>query len=244
MQPATTLPDWPAVLAVVAHPDDESFGLGAVLAGFVTAGRTVSVLCLTRGEASTLHGVAGDLAEVRATELQLAAQALGITRVGLKGFPDNGLTSVPLADLIDEIASFAEGQAVDGVLVFDPNGITGHPDHQRATEAALAFASAQGIPVLAWTLPQSVADTLRAETGAPFRGHAAQEIDIVVDVDRTRQARAVDCHPSQAVPGSVLWRRLDMLGPHEHLRWLHHHDPSTSTPPTHPSLTQTEGSTP
>jgi hypothetical protein len=39
-------------------------------------------------------------------------------------------------------------------------------------------------------------------------------------MDRIRQLAAVRCHPSQAVPGSVLWRRLDLLGDTEHLRWL------------------------
>ena len=48
----TALPRWRRVLAVVAHPDDESFALGALLDRFVTAGAEVSVLCLTHGEAS------------------------------------------------------------------------------------------------------------------------------------------------------------------------------------------------
>ncbi len=42
------------MLAVIAHPDDESFGLGAVIDALITAGAIVDVLCLTRGEASTL----------------------------------------------------------------------------------------------------------------------------------------------------------------------------------------------
>ena len=37
---------------------------------------------------------------------------------------------------------------------------------------------------------------------------------------RERQLQAVACHPSQALPGSVLWRRLELLGDHEHLRYL------------------------
>ena len=61
--PVDRLPAWSDVLAVVAHPDDESFGLGALLAAFVAAGVRVSVLCLTHGEASTLHGVEGDLSQ-------------------------------------------------------------------------------------------------------------------------------------------------------------------------------------
>lgn len=46
------------------------------------------------------------------------------------------------------------------------------------------------------------------------------DVDLTLTVDRASQRRAVECHPSQAVPGSVLWRRLELLGPHEHLRWL------------------------
>ena len=215
------LPNWSSVVAVVAHPDDESFGLGAVLGAFVAAGSTVSVLCLTQGEASTLHGVDGDLAVVRALELERAGEALGITRVGLRGYPDGGLASVPLDVLTGEITDFTDGQPVDGIVVFDPSGITGHPDHQRATEAALAWAQARGVPVLAWTLPEDVAESLRTESGAPFLGHVAEQVDLVVEVDRGTQSQAVACHPSQAIPGSVLWRRLELLGDREHLRWLH-----------------------
>ena len=47
------LPPWRSVLAVVAHPDDESFALGAVLAGFADAGAAVALLCFTHGESST-----------------------------------------------------------------------------------------------------------------------------------------------------------------------------------------------
>jgi LmbE family N-acetylglucosaminyl deacetylase len=61
-----------AALAVVAHPDDESFGLGAILSALSTGGAAVRVLCLTHGEASTL-GDSVDLAEVRALELRRAA---------------------------------------------------------------------------------------------------------------------------------------------------------------------------
>jgi LmbE family N-acetylglucosaminyl deacetylase len=60
-----TLPAWNSMLVVVAHPDDESFGLGAVLDAFGRAGTQISVLRLTHGEASTMHVVAGNLAEVR-----------------------------------------------------------------------------------------------------------------------------------------------------------------------------------
>ena len=239
----TALPSWRRVLAVVAHPDDESFGLGAVLAAFAAVGSEVSVLCLTRGEASTVQGVEGDLAQVRAQELQRAGQVLGLTRVGLREYPDGALADVPLDDLRAEIAAFAGSSPPDGIVVFDPSGITGHDDHQRATEAALGYARTGSIPVLGWTLPDDVAATLNTETGAGFSGHPQAEVDLVIDVDRSTQELAVACHPSQAVPGSVLWRRLDLLGPREHLRWLHH--PDTTNDAGHSSKNPSqEGSTP
>jgi hypothetical protein len=39
-------------------------------------------------------------------------------------------------------------------------------------------------------------------------------------VTRTRQVTASSAHVSQAIPTSVLWRRLELLGDVEHLRWL------------------------
>ena len=53
-------PEWTSVLAVIAHPDDASFGLGAILDTFVFAGAKVEILCLTHGQAWTLEGAPGD----------------------------------------------------------------------------------------------------------------------------------------------------------------------------------------
>ena len=214
------LPAWSSVLAVVAHPDDESFGLGAVLASFVSAGARVSVLCLTHGEASTLHGVDGDLAVIREAELADAARTLGVHEVLLRSYPDGGLSGLELDALTADIDSVVTDCGSDGLVVFDDTGVTGHPDHCRATTAAVVVAREKGLPVLAWTLPVEVANELRAEFDAPFVGHPADQIDIVLDVDRRSQREAVSCHPSQAVPGSALWRRLELLGDREYLRWL------------------------
>ncbi len=217
---SSLLPDWSSVLAVVAHPDDESFGLGAVLSTFVKRGATVSVLCFTHGEASTLHGVDGNLATIRAEELAAAARELGITKVHLMSYPDGGLAGVDATVLRRDIEEIADLVDATGLVVFDADGVTGHPDHQRATQAAIDVAARRGIGVLGWMIPSAVATALNEEFGSSFTGHDSQGIDLVIDVDRTAQNRAVACHPSQAVPGSVLWRRLELLRNHEHLRWL------------------------
>lgn len=215
------LPAWRAVAVVIAHPDDESFGLGAVIEAFVQAGSTVSVLCFTQGEASTLGADAEDLASVRALELADAARALGVVDVELLDFPDGGLDQVDEAELVACIDTHCDSHHPDGLLVFDPSGITGHPDHQAATAAAVTAALRRALPVLAWSLPAGVADELSEETGVRFYGRTDEELDLRITVSRERQRAAVSCHPSQAVPGSALWRRLELLGDTEHLMWLH-----------------------
>lgn len=211
------LPEWRSVLAVVAHPDDESFGLGALLSTFVAAGAEVSVLCFTRGEASTLHGVPGDLARIRELELESAAGLLGVRRALLRDHPDGALEEVDVELLAADAEQVARETAADGILVFHRSGVTLHPDHRAATRAALRAAARLGLPVLAWTLPEDVADTLTLELDAPFVGTPDDEIDLVVTVDRDRQRAAALAHASQALPTSVLWRRLELLGDREHL---------------------------
>lgn len=214
------LPAWTRVLAVVAHPDDESFGLGAILATFAAAGAAVDVLCLTRGEASTLHGVEGDLSEIREHELRAAADALGARDVTLRDLPDGGLSTLGDRVLDDEVERAVAASDPDGIVTFDTTGISGHPDHVAATGAAVRAGERHGLGVLAWTLPEEICATLGDEGFAGFLGRPAGEIDLVTTVDRTAQRVAVDHHPSQAVPGSVLWRRLELQGDTEHLRWL------------------------
>ncbi len=224
------LPSWCSVLAVVAHPDDESFGLGAVVDAFARHGARVSVLSLTRGEASTLSGPLdgglGDedglrcLAEIRDHELRAAAGILGASSALGLDHPDGRLTSVEPDRLVADVRAAACDAAADGLVVFDPSGVTGHPDHAAATAAALGAAAEEGLPVLGWTVPAAVAEQLNEELGASFTGHEAEAVDLVLTVQRQRQRAACRAHASQAIPTSVLWRRLRLLGDAEHLRWL------------------------
>jgi N-acetylglucosamine malate deacetylase 2 len=208
----------PAVLAVVAHPDDESFGLGALLSEAAAAGSRVGVLCFTHGEASTLNGVDGDLRAVREQELRTAAERLGACWVRLLDHPDGGLAA---AALLDDTVAAIRTFSPDVLLVFDRDGISGHPDHVAATSAAVQAGRRLDVPVLAWTLPDSVVEGMTAAGYAGFVGRPDRTIPLVVEVDRTAQLDAVHEHASQAVPGSPLWHRLELLGGTENLVWLH-----------------------
>jgi LmbE family N-acetylglucosaminyl deacetylase len=214
------LPAWPSVLAVVAHPDDESFGLGAIIDLLAAGGAEVHVLCYTRGEASTLNEIHADLHAARESELRRAADELGAASVTLLDYPDGGLSRIPVGELAAHAAAAADRCGAAGLLAFDDTGVTGHPDHRAATVGAVHAAWQAGLPVLAWALPGAVAAQLQAETGQDFAGQSPDMIDMCVRVSRDRQRRAALLHASQVSPGAVLWRRLQLQGECEHLRWL------------------------
>jgi N-acetylglucosamine malate deacetylase 2 len=212
------VPPYGHLAVVCAHPDDEAFGLGALISAFAAAGTRVSLVCLTCGESSTL-GAAADLAERRERELSCAAGVLGVEGVAIHHHPDGALTTVPLDRLVADVLAVASD--ADALLTFDDGGITGPRDHQHATDAAVAAGRWLGIPVLGWAIPEAVASALRREYGAPFVGRTDAEIDLVIPVDRTRQLEAMACHGSQLTDNPVPQRRIDLQGDLEHLRELH-----------------------
>lgn len=214
------LPAWKRPMAVVAHPDDETFGLGAIISNLAEAGASVHIVCYTHGEASTLHENGADLRTQRENELRQAGATLGAARITLLDYGDGRLAAEQPGELAQRVTALAAHHHADGLLVFDDTGITGHPDHQAATAAAVRAGTALALPVLAWALPADVARTLRAETGQPFAGQPPGHLDFRVQVDRSRQRRAAWLHASQVSPAAVIWRRLELQGDIEYLRWL------------------------
>ncbi|MBS2962337.1 PIG-L family deacetylase, partial [Actinocrinis puniceicyclus] len=211
------LPRWRSVLVVVAHPDDETFGLGAVVNQMIERGAAVHVLCFSHGESSTL-GDTSALFALREEELREASARLGVRSVTLLTYPDGHLDALPAGELSRQVALQVARVRPDGLLVFDDTGVTAHPDHRAATAAALLACS--DLPVLAWALPSVIADRLRQETGQPFVGRLPGELDLCLRVARAPQRRAAFAHASQLSPTAVFWRRIQLQGECEHLRWL------------------------
>lgn len=220
LPPVDDLPAADRVLAVCAHPDDESFGLGGVLGAYAGRGAHVAVLSLTRGEASTLGSDIADLAGTRATELEAGATHLGVSVTRARDYPDGALDAEPLEALVDEVIAAVDAYRPQLMLVFHPDGITGHSDHRRATEAARLAAARRALPVWCWYVTDDVASHLNAEFGAAFVGTTPKPGDRLVRVDHDRQRRAVRAHASQAASFPVVERRLELCGDHEPLRPL------------------------
>jgi LmbE family N-acetylglucosaminyl deacetylase len=135
-------------------------------------------------------------------------------------YPDGHLSDQPFSELTAHTVRMAGEVEADLLITFDEGGITGHPDHVRATQVAQVVAATCGVPVLAWVIADGVAETLNHEFGATFVGRSDDQLDFRVSIDRTIQSEAIDCHASQSSSNPVLRRRLELSGDFEPLRWL------------------------
>lgn len=164
------------LLAVLAHPDDESFGLGGTLAYYASKGYDTYYVCATRGEAGTvdeehLKGFK-DTAEMRSDELMRAAKELGLKEVFFLGYRDSGMAgtepnqhpdaqiNAPIEEVAGRVVKYIRKLMPDVVLTFDPIGGYKHPDHIHIHKATvLAFENSDN-------------DSFHPEAGSPFKPKA------------------------------------------------------------------------
>src|SRR5262245_13476979 len=127
----------PRLMAVLAHPDDESLGVGGTLAKYASEGVDVFLLTATRGDGGRYRGIPqGDpqhpgkpaLGKIRETELRAAASVLGIREVSLLDYPDGHLDRADAREVITAIAKHLRRVQPDVVITFGPDGAYGHPD--------------------------------------------------------------------------------------------------------------------
>jgi LmbE family N-acetylglucosaminyl deacetylase len=224
------------LLAVHAHPDDETITMGGTLARYSAEGvRTVVVTCTT--------GDLGAAAEVRARELEAASRVLGISRVVQLGYGDSGMAGDPLnhrdgafwsADLQSPAAQLLrilEEERPRVVVTYDESGGYGHPDHLKAnlvTCEALRHFSGPRLFFVRFPLTWSrdyVASLRKAGIEAPGSAPAGAGSDLDeigtpdelvttrVDVREYVQTkrRAIECYASQLAPTHWLRAMSDDL---------------------------------
>ncbi len=142
-----------SLLAVFAHPDDESLACGGLLAWCAELGARVSILCATRGEMGRGRGgrlqparrASGiDLSLVRTNELEAAARALGVSDVLVLDYEDGMLPWVEPARLEADIRDATIRLCPNVVITFGADGLYWHPDHIAIHERTTAAVRALG----------------------------------------------------------------------------------------------------
>lgn len=197
----------PTVALVVAHPDDDAYGIaGSVALHDADPGFRFVLVHATDGENGQIApGVDvpdGDLGIVRRAECVAAWRRHGTVpdRHDWLGHPDGGLAALPVNLLRDEIAAVLRAEQPAVVVTFGPDGITGHPDHiavGAATDEAFHLVRAEGGPGLERLLHGALRDSVfaryqrrREAAGLPawdptavyhLRGVPDELIDVDVD---------------------------------------------------------------
>jgi LmbE family N-acetylglucosaminyl deacetylase len=172
------------VVSVFAHPDDETFRPGGMLALLAQQGVRVEALTFTHGEA----GSCGDpplctpeeLPAVRERELRSACAALGIQPPRLLDYADGHLQESDTETMIAHVVSVVNEIKPQVLLSFGPDGLSGHPDHIAVGLWAVdAFHRAETVAALyTVAVPQSLAQKLDMQ-----QLHSVHDESIALAVD-------------------------------------------------------------
>ncbi len=124
------------ILGIWAHPDDETFSMGGLMAVATQNGQTVACITATKGEQGVQDEAkwpAERLAEIRETELENALQILGVTNHHWLGYSDGACAAIEDTVAVNNIVPFIEKYRPDTVITFPPDGLTGHDDHRSVS---------------------------------------------------------------------------------------------------------------
>ena len=209
------------LLAVFAHPDDETFRVGGSLALLARRRVRVWVLCATRGEAG-VPGLAPEQAgQVRQTELACACAALGIEPPRFLEYRDGSLSQINQDQAVEQVVRAVRELRPQVLLTWPPGGVSGHPDHvavSRWTSEAFHRAAEpaeypqpqnEGLSPYAvaalyhLAVPHSLAERLEMTHLQTVPDRA---VTLTVDVAAVwkRKLAAIRCHRSQLSSSPIL----------------------------------------
>jgi len=188
------------LMAVLAHPDDESLGFGGTLAAYAAAGVETSLVMATRGEAgrygehprgSSGHPGPEALARLREAELRAAAAILGIRDIAFLDYRDQELDRADPREAVARIVRQLRRTRPDVVLTFGQDGAYGHPDHIAICQLATAAVAVSADPSFAsgdGDAPHRVAKLYYiawpASTWAAYENALKRLISVVDGVER------------------------------------------------------------
>lgn len=152
---AASVTDTLKLMAVLAHPDDESLGIGGSLAKYGSEGVETYVVTATRGERGRYHDGSENpgpeaMGRIREQELLEAADVLGVDEVSFLDYMDGDLDQADPNEAIGKIVQHLRRVRPQVVLTFDQAGAYGHSDHiaicQFTTAATVAAANPEYLP--------------------------------------------------------------------------------------------------
>ena len=188
------------LLAVFAHPDDESFTVGGTLAKYAAEGARVVLVSATRGEAGLAGVSAAETARIREAELRAAARTLGAARVEFLDYVDGHLSQADPQEVVNRLTGLLEEEQPNAVITFGPEGISGHPDHVAVHQLVTQAFERAHLPARLFYLVPS--EATQQGCGIPPSKDADGGPVTAIDVGAycVTKVRAMQCHASQKPP--------------------------------------------
>jgi LmbE family N-acetylglucosaminyl deacetylase len=195
------------ILGVWAHPDDETFSMGGILAAAVRNGQRVVCITATKGELGVQdenRWPAERLGSIRAKELSDAYQILGITKHYWLDYPDGGCKSADETEAANKIADLIKKFQPDSIFSFGPDGMTGHEDHKASSRWTL----------LARELAGNYANLYHSiQTEEQYENLKAidDQFDIFFNIDQPVTCKAETCDICFVLPDDIYALKMQAL---------------------------------
>ncbi len=177
------------ILGVWAHPDDESFCAGGLIAQATKNGQKVICLTATKGEAGVQDPKwkEANLGNVRAKELQNALNILGVDEQHWLGYQDGCCQDCDQSEAVQKVLEYIEKYQPDTIITFGPDGMTGHDDHACvSTWASLAAEKSSKKPAV-----YHAANT--KDHYEKFMKQLDKKLNIFFNIDQPRLMEPKDC---------------------------------------------------
>jgi len=192
-----------SVLAIFAHPDDESLVAGGAIKACSEKGLEIVIISLTRGEQGSIANSAlatrETLGDVRKAELQAAANKLGVKNVECFNYPDGGLSWANTTEIENLLSERIRRWQPNIIITFGADGFYWHPDHIAVHE-----------------LTKSALYSLRNEDFSPAVYYAAYPTGQMSELAQKLESRGLNFNawglkPSAfGVPAGDITTRLDV----------------------------------
>lgn len=218
------------ILGIWAHPDDEAYLSGGLMALARDAGSRVACVTATRGELGTPDPQAWPpdrLAVERSVELERCLRILDVSEHEWLGYGDGQCATIEASEPVARLCAAIDRVRPDTVVTFGPDGITGHPDHQAVSAwstAAFARAAPAGARLLYAAFADRRVRRWRALTDAfgvfpPGYPPAFPDERLAVDLllDRDTAERKVRALAAQATQTAGL---IEAMGLDRYTAWM------------------------
>lgn len=209
------------LVAIFAHPDDESFGPGGTLALYSKT-HDVYVICSTLGQSGKNHhnGDIKNIAKIRCRELLNSAKILGVKKVFCLEYMDGSLSNNQYHKIADDIKKITDKLKPEILMTFEGKGVSGHIDHIAVTMIVnYIFEQIEYAKTLMYyCILEEESQGLRPYFIYVPEGFRKSEVDKIVDISTVNdlKIRALKKHRSQASDVNRVLKQREKLPKEEH----------------------------